>query len=481
MDIEKEEILRHLSGRPFQIIREAADEAGLEVYVIGGYVRDIFLCRPSKDIDVVVVGSGIELAKAVAKKLGKKATLSVFRNFGTAQVKLKDLELEFVGARKESYNHDSRKPIVEDGTLEDDQNRRDFTINALALCLNEARFGELADPFGGLEDIVNLTIRTPLDPDITFSDDPLRMMRAIRFATQLGFFIDPNTFEAIERNKGRIEIISKERIVDELNKIILSPKPSIGFELLDRSGLLPLIFPELAALKGVETREGIGHKDNFAHTLMVLDRLAKTSDDLWLRWSALFHDIAKPVTKRFDPRLGWTFHNHNFIGEKMIPSIFRKMKLPLNEKMKYVQKMVSLHMRPIGLSDEEVTDSAIRRLLFDAGDDIDDLMKLCEADITSKNPDKVRRYLNNFRLVRERLAVIEEKDRVRNFQPPVSGEEIMATFGLAPCREVGSIKSSIKDAILDGIIPNEREAAWKYMMEKAHIMGLEPVKNGKTN
>ena len=479
MDIEKEEILRHLSGRPFQIIREAADEAGLEVYVIGGYVRDIFLCRPSKDIDVVVVGSGIELAKAVAKKLGKKANLSVFRNFGTAQVKLKDLELEFVGARKESYNHDSRKPIVEDGTLEDDQNRRDFTINALALCLNEDRFGELVDPFGGVEDMANLTIRTPLDPDITFSDDPLRMMRAIRFATQLGFFIDPTTFEAIERNRGRIEIISKERIVDELNKIILSPKPSIGFELLDKSGLLPLIFPELAALKGAETREGIGHKDNFAHTLMVLDRLSKTSDDLWLRWSALFHDIAKPVTKRFDSRLGWTFHNHNFIGEKMIPGIFRKMKLPLNEKMKYVQKMVSLHMRPIGLSDEEVTDSAIRRLLFDAGDDIDDLIKLCEADITSKNPDKVRRYLNNFRLVRERLVAIEEKDRVRNFQPPVSGEEIMATFGLAPCREVGAIKSSIKDAILDGVIPNEREAAWKYMLEKAHAMGLRAVKNEK--
>ncbi|WP_106829330.1 CCA tRNA nucleotidyltransferase [Parabacteroides pacaensis] len=479
MDIEKEEILRHLSGRPFQIIREAADEAGLEVYVIGGYVRDIFLCRPSKDIDVVVVGSGIELAKAVAKKLGKKANLSVFRNFGTAQVKLKDLELEFVGARKESYNHDSRKPIVEDGTLEDDQNRRDFTINALALCLNEDRFGELVDPFGGVEDMANLTIRTPLDPDITFSDDPLRMMRAIRFATQLGFFIDPTTFEAIERNRGRIGIISKERIVDELNKIILSPKPSIGFELLDKSGLLPLIFPELAALKGAETREGIGHKDNFAHTLMVLDRLSKTSDDLWLRWSALFHDIAKPVTKRFDPRLGWTFHNHNFIGEKMIPGIFRKMKLPLNEKMKYVQKMVSLHMRPIGLSDEEVTDSAIRRLLFDAGDDIDDLIKLCEADITSKNPDKVRRYLNNFRLVRERLVAIEEKDRVRNFQPPVSGEEIMATFGLAPCREVGAIKSSIKDAILDGVIPNEREAAWKYMLEKAHAMGLSAVKNEK--
>ncbi len=475
MEIDKEELAARLAGRPFRLIREAADETGVEAYVIGGYVRDIFLNRPSKDIDVVAVGSGIELAKAVARKFGKRAVLSVFRNFGTAQVKADGVELEFVGARKESYSHDSRKPVVENGTLEDDQNRRDFTINALALCLNEARFGELVDPFGGLEDMENLTIRTPLDPDITFSDDPLRMMRAVRFATQLGFFIAPDTFDAIIRNRERIAIISKERIIDELNKIVLSPRPSVGFELLDKSGLLPLIFPELSALKGVETREGIGHKDNFAHTLMVLDRLAKTSDDLWLRWSALLHDIAKPVTKRFDPRLGWTFHNHNFIGEKIIPGIFRKMKLPLNEKMKYVQKMVSLHMRPIALSDDEVTDSAIRRLLFDAGNDIDDLMKLCEADITSKNPDKVRRFLANFRLVREKLADIEEKDRVRNFQPPVSGEEIMEVFGLAPCREVGVIKSSIKDAILDGVIPNEREAAWQYMLAKAKTMGLSPV------
>ena len=458
MYINEEEIVNHISAKPFHLISEAAEELGVEVYVIGGYVRDIFLNRPSKDIDVVAVGSGIELAKRVAKKIGRGAYLSVFKNFGTAQVKAGDLELEFVGARKESYSHDSRKPVVEDGTLEDDQNRRDFTINALALCLNKERYGELVDPFGGLEDMDELTIRTPLDPDVTFSDDPLRMMRAVRFATQLGFFIDPDTFDAIIRNRERISIISKERIVDELNKIVLSPKPSIGFDLLDKCGLLPLIFPELCALKGVETKEGIGHKDNFAHTLMVLDRLSKTSDNLWLRWSALFHDIAKPATKR----LGWTFHNHNFIGERMIPGIFRKMKLPMNEKMKYVQKMVSLHMRPIALSDDEVTDSAIRRLLFDAGDDIDDLMKLCEADITSKNPEKVRRFLNNFRKVREKLADIEEKDRVRNFQPPVSGEEIMETFGLAPSKP-------------DGVIPNEYEAARQFLIQRAEKMGLKPI------
>ena len=464
---------QYLQDKIFKIISEAADEQAKECYVIGGYVRDIFLKRESKDIDVVVVGSGIELAEAVAQKLGKKAHLTVFKNFGTAQVKLNDLEVEFVGARKESYQRDSRKPIVEDGTLEDDQNRRDFTINAMALCLNKSRFGELVDPFNGMNDLQNFVLRTPLNPDITFSDDPLRMMRGIRFSAQLGFFLETNTFEAIARNNERISIISKERIADELNKIMMSRKPSVGFILLEKTGLLELIFPELLALKGAETKDGVGHKDNFYHTLAVLDGLCAHTDNLWLRWAALLHDIGKPRTKRFDARLGWTFHNHNFIGEKMIPEIFRRMKLPTNEKMKYVQKMVSLHMRPIVLSEDEVTDSAVRRLLFDAGDDIDDLMTLCEADITSKNPEKVKRFRSNFQLVRQKLKEIEEKDKVRNFQPPISGLEIMETFHLPACAMVGDIKMRIKDAILDGIIPNEYEAAREVMFRVAREMGVQ--------
>ena len=468
------ELREHFKDKIFHLISETADELGLECYVVGGYVRDIFLNRPSKDIDIVVVGSGIQMAEAFGKKLGRGAHVAIFRNFGTAQVKYRDTEVEFVGARKESYSHDSRKPIVEDGTLEDDQNRRDFTINAMAVCLNQKRFGELVDPFNGLDDLKERTIRTPLNPDITFSDDPLRMMRCIRFATQLNFYIDDDTFEALSRNKERINIISRERIADELNKIISSPIPSKGFIELDRCGLLSLIFPELDALQGVEIKNGRAHKDNFYHTLEVLDNISQHTNNLWLRWAALLHDIAKPRTKRWEPKIGWTFHNHNFIGEKMIPDIFRKMKLPMNEKMKYVQKLVGLHMRPIVIADEEVTDSAVRRLLFEAGNDIDDLMLLCEADITSKNEMRKQQFLENFKLVRQKLKDLEEKDRIRNFQPPVDGAEIMQVFGLEPCKEVGSLKSSIKDAILDGVIPNEHDAAYQYMLEKAKKMGLFP-------
>ena len=473
LELTTEELKQYFDGDIFKQISATADDLGLECYVVGGYVRDLFLQRHSEDIDVVVVGSGIAMAKALGRRLGRGANVSVFKNFGTAQVKYHGMEVEFVGARKESYSHDSRKPVVEDGTLEDDQNRRDFTINALAVCLNASRYGELVDPFDGIADLKERVIRTPLDPDVTFSDDPLRMMRCIRFATQLNFYIDDETFEALERNRERISIISRERIADELNKIILSPVPSKGFIDLDRCGLLALIFPELVELQGVETRNGRGHKDNFYHTLEVLDNISRKTDNLWLRWAALLHDIAKPQTKRWEPKVGWTFHNHNFIGAKMVPDIFRKMKLPMNEKMKYVQKLVGLHMRPIVIADEEVTDSAVRRLLFEAGDDIEDLMTLCEADITSKNRERKERFLNNFQLVRRKLKDLEERDRIRNFQPPVSGEEIMETFGLPPCREIGSLKSAIKDAILDGVIPNEHDAAYMFMLQRAEKMGLK--------
>ena len=487
------------------LIGEEADRLGLECYVIGGWVRDLFLHRPSDDIDIVVAkpntkgqstkdhlgtdegegrsGIGIALAEALAKRLGKGAHLAVFKTYGTAQVKHKGQELEFVGARRESYRHDSRNPIVEDGTLEEDQNRRDFTINAMAICLNSDRYGELLDPFDGIGDLERCIIRTPLDPDITFSDDPLRMMRAIRFATQLGFNLDSETFDAIARNKERIGIITKERIAEELNKIMLSRRPSEGWILLDKTGLLPLIFPELAALKGVEVKEGRGHKDVFYHTLKVLDNVAElqskdrfadiiqtdslTDRDsiLWLRWAALLHDIGKPRSKQWDPQAGWTFRNHNYIGAKMIPKIFARMKLPLNEKMEYVKKMVDLHMRPINLIEDTVTDSAVRRLLFEAGDDIDDLMMLCDADITSRNEQKVERYHRNYRLVRQKMVELEERDRIRNFQPPVNGDEIMQMFHLEPCSLVGEMKAAVKDAILDGIIPNEYEAAKQYIIE----------------
>lgn len=466
------ELAQILDKDIFYLIGEAADELHLDCYVVGGYVRDIFLERPSNDIDVVVVGSGIKVADALRRKLGRKAHISVFKNFGTAQVKYKDLEVEFVGARSESYSHDSRKPIVEDGTLEDDQNRRDFTINAMAIQLNKAHFGELVDPFGGIEDLEDGIIRTPLDPDITFSDDPLRMMRCVRFATQLKFFIEDETFEALTRNADRLKIISGERICDELNKIMKSAQPSRGFVDLQRSGLLNLILPELAALDIVETKNGRAHKNNFYHTLEVLDNVAKKSDNLWLRWAALLHDIGKTRSKRWDPALGWTFHNHNFLGAKMVPEIFRRLKEPMDMKMKYVQKLVDLHMRPIVIADEVVTDSAVRRLLNDAGDDIDDLMTLCEADITSKNQVRKRQFLENFRMVREKIADLKERDYKRLLQPVIDGNEIMEMFHLKPCREVGALKQCLKDAVLDNKVENEREPLMQLLMKKAEEMGL---------
>lgn len=485
--LTQEDFKQLLSGRIFQQISATADELGIECYVVGGYVRDLFLERPSKDIDVVVVGSGIAMAEAFAARLGKGAHLSVYRNFGTAQVHWHGQEVEFVGARRESYDRGSRKPVVEDGTLEDDQNRRDFTINAMAVCLNADRYGELVDPFGGVRDLEERIIATPLDPDITFSDDPLRMMRCVRFATQLNFVIEEETFEALRRNAERLKIISQERIIDELNKIMAAPFPSRGLEELHRAELLPLILPELTALDVVESRGGRAHKNNFYHTLEVLDnvcraQLSKPEEHpvdnpkwLYLRWGALLHDIGKPRSKRWEPACGWTFHNHNFLGAKMVKSIFRRLKLPMDERMKYVEMLVELHMRPQVIADEEVTDSAVRRLLFEAGDDINDLMTLCEADITSKNEQKKQGFLDNFRLVRQKLADLQERDYRRLLQPVIDGNEIMEMFNLKPSREVGTLKETLKNAVLDNTVPNEREPLMKLLIQKAQQMGLKIV------
>ena len=470
--LSNEDLAKALDKDIFHKISEAADSLRLECYVVGGYVRDLFLERPSNDIDVVVVGSGIQVADALKKTLGKKAHISVFRNFGTAQVKYKDTEVEFVGARKESYSHDSRKPHVEDGTLEDDQNRRDFTINAMAVCLNSARFGELVDPFDGLYDLEDGIVATPLDPDITFSDDPLRMMRCVRFATQLNFQIEPETYEALSRNADRLKIISGERICDEMNKIMLSKHPSTGFYYLKDTGLLNIIMPELCAMDVVETRNGRAHKNNYEHTMEVLENVCRHSGNLWLRWAALLHDIGKPKSKRWDNVAGWTFYGHNMIGAKMVPAMFRRMKLPMDAKMKYVQKLVELHMRPIAIADEEVTDSAVRRLLNDAGDDINDLMTLCEADITSKNEQRKKRFLDNFRIVREKLADLQERDYKRLLQPCIDGNEIMELFHLRPSREVGTLKQTLKDAVLDNKVPNEREPLMQLLLSKAKSMGI---------
>lgn len=472
---------KHLNHHAFEIIADEASRLGIDAYVIGGFVRDALLERDSKDIDVVAIGKGkgektvgISLAEAVAARL--KANVHVFKNFGTAQIKLGELDIEFVGARKESYSRDSRKPIVEDGTLKDDQDRRDFTINALAISLNAQDYGTLLDPFGGISDMENKIIRTPLDPDITYSDDPLRMMRAIRFATQLNYTIEKNSFDSISKNKERIKIVSKERIIDELNKIVAAKVPSTGFKLLFDSGLLAIIFPEMVALHGVDVIKGHAHKDNFYHTLQVLDNVCTRSENLWLRWAAILHDIAKPATKRYEEGHGWTFHGHEDRGARMVPKIFANLKLPLDAKMKYVQKLVQLHLRPIVLAKAEVTDSAIRRLLFDAGDDIDDLMKLCESDITSKQEDRVKRYMKNFELVRTKLKEIEEKDNIRNWQPPVTGEDIMNAFNIRPNIQVGNIKTVIREAILEGEIPNERKAAWEIMLKAGEKEGLTIAK-----